>query len=527
MTQKPFGVKQLNVIGAAGTPTIESAGDLNIGGQQVAITTNTSIAGVITATAFVGDGANITGISTSNITNYSGGDTSGISSVGIQSGGVLVGSASTINFVTTGSVSVSNDIATVSVGSSIRFVGARIYHDNYTPTGTNATYEVQNWDGTSIDTHSFVDSSNGFTIPAGVSKVRLIVGARASTGSVANQWFIFKNGSALSVDAGGIFVESEANSGYNNGSVTGVTGVISVTEGDTFDLRYYLNSTTPTWDIFFEIEVIEGDILGNYFAGGGGVESSGVKIENNGTSVGTGITTINFNTNVTATASGGIATITASSGGGGSIAGINTTGTSYFNTIDLSSKILSDTFSVKDAGDSVTKMFFGDSGTGHAVRLYNGGSEKFTTTSSGIFVQGSVGCNGGANITGVVTATSFQGNTTTGDGSDRGFTTKYYITANGASAYRFAGPGVLNSADNPTLYFHRGFTYILENSTGSGHPFALRVSSGGSNYAPGGSFLTGSQNGTQILTVPFDGPSSIVYQCTLHGGMLGTINFVS
>ena len=53
MTQKPFGVKQLNVIGGTGTPTIESAGDLNIGGQQVAITTNTSIAGVITATALI------------------------------------------------------------------------------------------------------------------------------------------------------------------------------------------------------------------------------------------------------------------------------------------------------------------------------------------------------------------------------------------------------------------------------------------------------------------------------------------
>ena len=50
MTQKPFGVKQLNVIGVAGTPTIESAGDLNIGGQQVAITTNTSVTGVLTAT---------------------------------------------------------------------------------------------------------------------------------------------------------------------------------------------------------------------------------------------------------------------------------------------------------------------------------------------------------------------------------------------------------------------------------------------------------------------------------------------
>ena len=48
-------------------------------------------------------------------------------------------------------------------------------------------------------------------------------------------------------------------------------------------------------------------------SGGGG--SSGIEIENNGTSVGTGITAINFSTNVTATASGGIATITASGSG--------------------------------------------------------------------------------------------------------------------------------------------------------------------------------------------------------------------
>ena len=138
-----------------------------------------------------------------------------------------------------------------------------------------------------------------------------------------------------------------------------------------------------------------------------------------------------------------------------------------------------------------------------------------------------VGGSATQNFTGIVTATSFQGNSTTGDGSDRGFTTKYYITADGSSNYRFAGPGVLNTTNDPTLYFHRGFTYILENSTGSGHPFALRVSAGGAAYNPGGNFLTGSQNGTQILTVPFDAPSSIVYQCTLHSGMVGTINFVS
>jgi len=46
--------------------------------------------------------------------------------------------------------------------------------------------------------------------------------------------------------------------------------------------------------------------------------ASGVEIESGGTSVGTAITTINFSTNLTATASGGIATITASGGGGDS-----------------------------------------------------------------------------------------------------------------------------------------------------------------------------------------------------------------
>ena len=133
---------------------------------------------------------------------------------------------------------------------------------------------------------------------------------------------------------------------------------------------------------------------------------------------------------------------------------------------------------------------------------------------------------GNISMAGIVTATGFRSSTTTGDGSDVAFAIKYYITSSGSSAYRFAGAGVLNSTDDPTLYFHRGFTYILENSTGGSHPFELRVSDGGSAYAPGGQFLTGSTTGTQILTVPMDAPASIVYQCTIHSGMIGTINFV-
>jgi hypothetical protein len=148
------------------------------------------------------------------------------------------------------------------------------------------------------------------------------------------------------------------------------------------------------------------------------------------------------------------------------------------------------------------------------VQLYYDNNLKLSTTNTGV------------NISGITTSTSFTTNSTTGDGSDRGFTTKYYITADGSTSYRFAGPGVANTTANPTLYLHRGFTYIFENSTGSAHPFELRVSDGGAAWAPG-NFLSGSINGTQVLTVPFDAQASIVYQCTLHSGMVGTINFVS
>ena len=174
-------------------------------------------------------------------------------------------------------------------------------------------------------------------------------------------------------------------------------------------------------------------------------------------------------------------------------------------------RIRSNTLLLKNQDDD--EKFIECSNNG-SVDVYFNNNKKFETTDHGTVT------------TGISTATGFRSSTTTGNGSDVAFAIKYYITSNGASAYRFAGAGSLNTDDNPTLYFHRGFTYILENSTGGSHPFELRVTSGGSAYAPGGSFLTGSTTGTQILTVPYDAPASIVYQCTIHGGMVGTINFV-
>ena len=100
----------------------------------------------------------------------------------------------------------------------------------------------------------------------------------------------------------------------------------------------------------------------------------------------------------------------------------------------------------------------------------------------------------------------------------------YTITSNGSSAYRFSGPGVTSTADNPNLTLYKGATYIFNNTTGSGHPFAIRTSNGGSSFTEG---VSGSTTGTQIFTVPHEpSDTSLVYQCTIHGGMVGNLTIV-
>ena len=394
MTQKPFGVKQLNVIGAAGTPTIESAGDLNIGGQQVAITTNTSIAGVITATSdiTIDNGINQTALLTNNSTLKS------------------------------------DPELTLYTNSTSQFRGSRVELLN----SSNGTQLVHLNDNPSSKQYFAIEKTDN----TGVFQQQMAIY------SYANDEWVFKTGSAevesLTIKNGQVGIGTTVID-----STLTVAGVVSAT-------TYYGDGSNLTG-----------------ISGGGGIALTDLSVS---------------------TASAGTAALSYN----------NSNGVFSYTPPDLSGFAANTNVSNWDT----------------AYGWGNHASAGYLTSVN-------------QNFSGIVTATSFQGNTTTGDGSDRGFTTKYYITSSGSSAYRFAGPGVLNSTNNPTLYFHRGFTYILENSTGSGHPFELRVSNGGAAYNPGGSFLTGSINGTQVLTVPFDAPNSIVYQCTLHGGMVGTINFVT
>lgn len=240
-------------------------------------------------------------------------------------------------------------------------------------------------------------------------------------------------------------------------------------------------------------------------------------------------------------------------GGGGSIAGIDTTGTSFFNQINASGIVTASRFESSSAGTPTI-----DSPNNVNINAVTVAISTNLTVGTSVVAAGQTINSTGVQVTGVVTATSFvgdgsnltgvtvtetdtlasvtiRGNTTTdsivanyyenndtaGDGSDRGYCIKYYVTANGFSAYRFAGPGLLNTTDNPAFYLQRGFTYMFENSTGTGHPFRIQFTGTTTGV---GTYVQGSQTGTQYFTVPFDAPSSYEYECTLHSSMKGTFN---
>jgi hypothetical protein len=106
--------------------------------------------------------------------------------------------------------------------------------------------------------------------------------------------------------------------------------------------------------------------------------------------------------------------------------------------------------------------------------------------------------------------------------SNRPAETIFSVSGNGSN-YTFTGDGFPDSATNPTLYFTRGKTYEFTNVP-AGHPLEIRVDSGGSAYSSGVTNNAGS--GTVSMTVPMNAPTSLVYQCTVHAGMVGGIKIL-
>ena len=123
---------------------------------------------------------------------------------------------------------------------------------------------------------------------------------------------------------------------------------------------------------------------------------------------------------------------------------------------------------------------------------------------------------GDGNFTGVVTATTFFGDTSNAtDG-------RWTISNNGSSNYTFTGIGFTQTTNNPVLYLVRGRVYEFVITSGGSHPFQIRESNGGSAYNNGVT-NNGATSGVLRFEVPFNAPNTLYYQCTSHSGMGATI----
>ena len=106
MADKGFGIKELNLVGASGVPTIESPNNLNLNAVNVAISTHVSVgdtlkvgtgvtahAGVVTATKFVGDGSGLTDLQVSSV---------GTATTSTYAGSWVLGANGTTDYTFTG-----------------------------------------------------------------------------------------------------------------------------------------------------------------------------------------------------------------------------------------------------------------------------------------------------------------------------------------------------------------------------------------------------------------------------------------
>ena len=158
-----------------------------------------------------------------------------------------------------------------------------------------------------------------------------------------------------------------------------------------------------------------------------------------------------------------------------------------------------------------------------------------STFAGNIIASGDINANGNilgdsaTNISGIssVTATSLFGNLTgnvTGNADTATiatYTSEWIITSNGSSDYKFTGPGFDGTELDPTIYLKRGQQYKFTNNMGA-HPFQIRTAINGSAYNDG-VVNNGVSNGTLTWDVQMDAPNVLYYQCTSHAGMVGKI----
>ena len=95
------------------------------------------------------------------------------------------------------------------------------------------------------------------------------------------------------------------------------------------------------------------------------------------------------------------------------------------------------------------------------------------------------------------------------------------VSNSGMSAY------VIDNAQNPTLTFCRGSTYVFSVNA-SGHPFYIKTveSTGTADTFDTGVTGNGADVGNVTFAVPSSAPDPLFYDCSIHAAMSGTIRII-
>ena len=280
--------------------------DLYVGG-------NLNIAGDLVFDEFAGRNINVTGVATVGVLSARDGVVSGTLTA-TSFVGPLTGNADTATALETPrTIALTGDVvatATPFDGTTNISIAATI-QPNSVALGDDTT-------GNYVET--IVGTTNEITVTGSGSETAAITLSLPDDVTIGDSLTITNDASV----GGAITVTGQTNVGVLSARDAVLTGVVTATtfSGSGANLTNLTGASAATYGSATNVAQVVVDANGRItgisnvaISAGGG--TNGVTIENNGSSVGTAITTINFSSNVTATASGSIATITSSGGGGG------------------------------------------------------------------------------------------------------------------------------------------------------------------------------------------------------------------
>ena len=194
--------------------------------------------------------------------------------------------------------------------------------------------------------------------------------------------------------------------------------------------------------------------------------------------------------------------------------------------------VVGNSIKLGNAGVITATSFSGDgsaltgiSGSG-GVAIQDEGSTLSTQASTLNFVGSGVVASG-TGATKTITISGGGGGSSTPADDDIQVT----YTVTGSGVYNFTGNGVDSSVNYPTIYMYRDTKYRFIHNAGGSHPIQLRTSNGGSAYTDGVTYSNSGQNRTEQggnldFTPQYDAPSTLYYQCTSHGYMIGEIKII-